>query len=305
MPEYIGYIVAVLVAVAYAILARAIYEVNTFEVNRINITHKLVKEKTPTFVYFSDLHGSSYGLNNYKIISKINEIKPDAILIGGDMIIGKTKSFSCESKETKTAIDLINRLSKDYPIYYTFGNHETRTKNSEKSKVEFMTYLHSIKNDNLHYLNNTHLYVTIQGTRFCLYGMEADNSYYAKKRKKPITTEYVTKCLGESPEHNHSIPIVLSHHPESFDSIAAWGAEYVLSGHNHGGFIRLPGIGGLIGSDYKLFPKYSAGIYKIKENKEHSSTMLLSRGLGTHTIKFRLFNKPELMVIKFIQKSQP
>jgi predicted MPP superfamily phosphohydrolase len=135
--------------------------------------------------------------------------------------------------------------------------------------------------------------------------MEADNSYYAKKKKKPITTEYVTKSLGESPEHNHSIPIVLSHHPESFDSIAAWGAEYVLSGHNHGGFIRLPGIGGLIGSDYKLFPKYSAGIYKIKENKEHSSTMLLSRGLGTHTIKFRLFNKPELMVIKFIQKSQP
>ena len=98
MPEYIGYIVAVLVAVAYAILARAIYEVNTFEVNRINIAHKLVKEKTPTFVYFSDLHGWSYGLNNYKIISKKNELKPDAILIGGDMIIGKTKSFSCESK---------------------------------------------------------------------------------------------------------------------------------------------------------------------------------------------------------------
>lgn len=302
MPQYIGYIIAVFVALAYAVLARAIYEVNTFEVNKINIIHKLVSDRNPTFVYFADLHGTSYGLDNYKIIGKIDEIKPDAILIGGDMIVGRTKSFSCESKETACAIDLINRLAEHYPIYYTFGNHETRTKNNEKSRAEFLTYLHSIKNDNVHLLNNSHLYVTIQGTRFCLYGLEADNSYYSKKHKKPITTEYVTKCLGESPEHAHSIPIVISHHPNSFDSIAAWGAEYVLAGHNHGGFVRLPIIGGVIASDYKLFPRYTGGIYK---NKEHRSTMLLTRGLGTHTIKFRLFNIPELMVITFKAPSQP
>ncbi len=302
MPQYVGYIIAVFVCVTYAVLARAIYEVNTFEVNKINILHRLASDKAPTFVYFADLHGTTYGLHNYRIIGQINEIKPDAILIGGDMIVGKTKKFSCESKETKVAIDLINRLSKDYPIYYTFGNHETRTKINEKSRVEFMSYLHSIQSDNLHLLNNSHQYVTIQGTRFCLYGLEADNSYYSKKKPKTISVDYVTECLGESPEHNHSIPIVISHHPYSFDSLAAWGAEYVLAGHNHGGFVRLPYIGGVIGSDYKLFPKYSGGIYK---DKEHSSTMLLTRGLGTHTIKFRLFNKPELMVIKFKSTSQP
>lgn len=313
MPDIIVYIIAVLILIIYAALMRSMYEINTFEVNKINIVHSLSSDKEPTFVYFADLHGSSYGLDNYKLIDKINKIKPDAILIGGDMIVGKTKSFSCTSKETQSAISLLLRLAEHYPIYYTFGNHETRTKNSEYSRVEFMTYIHSIKHQNIHIMNNTHQYVTIKGTRFCIYGLEADNTYYSKKKKKIIDVDYITKCLGYSPEHNHSIPMVISHQPNSFDALSSWGAEYVLAGHNHGGFVRLPFVGGVIASDYKLFPKYTGGIYhkattydsNIKSKEQQKSTMLLTRGLGTHTIKFRLFNKPEVMVITFKSPSQP
>ncbi len=313
MPQIIGYIIAVLVLLIYAALVRSMYEINTFEINKINIVHRLSSHKEPTFVYFADLHGSSYGYDNYKLIDRIHKIQPDAILIGGDMIVGRTKSFSCSSKETQSAINLLLRLAEHYPIYYTFGNHETRTKNSEHSRIEFMTYLHSISHENMHIMNNTHQYITIKGTRFCIYGLEADNTYYSKKKKKVMDVEYITKCLGDSPEHNHSIPIVISHHPNSFDALCAWGAEYVLAGHNHGGFVRLPFIGGVIASDYKLFPKYTGGIYHkattydsaSTSETEHKSTMLLTRGLGTHTIKFRLFNKPEVMVITFKSSSQP
>ncbi len=290
------YVIAIIVLLIYAAFMRSMYEVRTFEVNKINIVHKLSSDKEPVFVYFSDLHGASYGHDNHKLIEKISAINPDAIIIGGDMIVGSKKEYKSDSKENLAAAALINKLCEKYPVYYGFGNHETRTKQNSKFRVDFNSYIYGIENKNLHILCNKHEYVTYKGTRFCIYGFESDISYYSKKKLKPMDDKYVEKCLGESPEHKHSIPLVISHNPDSFEACAKWGAEYVFSGHNHGGFIRLPFIGGVIASNYRFFPKYSAGIYKSKDN---NSTMLLSKGLGTHTIKFRLFNKPEIMVITF------
>ena len=293
-------LIAVIVLLIYAAIMRSMYEVRTFEVNKINIIHELASEREPVFVYFSDLHGASYGEDNCRLIKAIDKINPDAILIGGDMIVGSKKNYTHNCKENLAAASLIKKLCEKYPVYYGFGNHETRTKQNNKFRVDFNSYIYSIENKNLHILCNKHEYVTYKGTRFCIYGFESDTSYYSKKTLKPMTDEYVHKCLGDSPEHKHSIPLLISHNPDSFEACAKWGAEYVFSGHNHGGFVRLPFIGGVIASNYRLFPKYSAGIYK---SREHKSTMILSKGLGTHTIKFRLFNKPEIMVITFKPKS--
>lgn len=291
-----AYIIAIIILLLYAAIMRSRYECRTFEINKINILHKNASDREPVFLYFSDLHGATYGENNCKLLKKINEINPDAILIGGDMIVGHKKKYKWDSEENLVAISLLNCLCECYPVYYCFGNHETRTKNNKKFRVDFNSYLYRIENKNLHILCNKHEYVTIKGTRFCIYGFEADNSYYSKKKIKPITTDYVTERLGEAPDHNRSIPLVISHNPDSFDALAKWGSEYVFAGHNHGGFVRLPLLGGVIGSNYRLFPKYSAGIYK---HKQHHSTMILSKGLGNHTINFRLFNKPEIMIITF------
>ncbi len=290
------YIIVIIILLIYAAIMRSKYENSTFEVNKINIIHENVGERQPVFVYFSDLHGATYGVNNCTLIDKIDSIKPDAIIIGGDMIVGDKKKYKWDCPENIAAIDLLSNLCERYPVYYGFGNHETRTQNNKKFRVDFNSYLYRIENKNLHILCNKHEYVTIKGTRFCIYGFEPDNSYYSKKRIKTITSEYVSQCLGESPDHKRSIPLVISHNPDSFDAIANWDAEYVFAGHNHGGFIRLPLIGGVIGSNYRLFPKYSAGIYR---HKQHRSTMILSKGLGSHSIKFRLFNKPEIIVITF------
>lgn len=292
-------IIAILVLLIYAAFMRSIYEMRTFEVNKINIMHELASDREPVFVYFSDLHGASYGADNHKLIEKINSINPDAIIIGGDMIVGSKEHYKWDSKENLVAASLITKLCEKYPVYYGFGNHETRTKVNRKFGVDFNSYIYSIQNKNLHILCNKHEYVTYKGTRFCIYGLESDTSYYSKKKIKKTTSDYVEKCLGESPEHKHSIPLLISHNPDAFEACAKWGAEYVFSGHNHGGFIRLPLIGGIIASNYRLFPKYTAGIYK---SKHHRSTMILSKGLGTHTIKFRLFNKPEIVVVTFKNK---
>ena len=293
------YFIAIIILLIYACFFRSKYERSVLTTTKINIKHKLASTCEPVILFFSDLHGVSFGKNNEKLLTAIDNINPDAIIIGGDMIIDKYKHMVNVSKAKENAILLLNKLCEKYTVYYGMGNHETKSRIDEKIKAEYKNYLYRIENKNLHILANKHEYVTIKGTRFCIYGLEIDASYYSKKKLKSADVAYIEQLLGPSPEHERSIPIVISHTPNSFDACAKWGAEYVLSGHNHGGFVRLPFIGGVIASNFRLFPKYSAGIYK---HQDHSSTMLLSRGLGTHTIKFRLFNKPELMIIKFKQK---
>ena len=93
--------------------------------------------------------------------------------------------------------------------------------------------------------------------------------------------------------------LLLAHNPEYLTAYAGWGANLVLSGHIHGGIMILPFLGGVIAPSYELFPKFDFGKFT-----EKNCEMVLSRGLGTHTINIRIFNKPEISVItlKGLQK---
>ena len=81
--------------------------------------------------------------------------------------------------------------------------------------------------------------------------------------------------------------------------LAKYEYDIILSGHIHGGIMRLPYLGGVISPQIRLFPKYSGGLYTINKAK-----MILSRGLGTHTIRFRFFNPPELVVVNPINRER-
>ena len=85
---------------------------------------------------------------------------------------------------------------------------------------------------------------------------------------------------------------MLAHNPDFFEKYVEYGAEYVFSGHNHGGIVRLPFLGGVVSTGYRPFPKYYGGVYK-----KNNTTMYVTRGLGSHTIRFRLFNKPQIHMI--------
>ena len=106
----------------------------------------------------------------------------------------------------------------------------------------------------------------------------------------PVELE-VEKLLGSVKEDKFSI--LLAHNPEYFKSYAKWGADLTVSGHIHGGIMRLPLIGGVISPSLRLFPKYDSG-----EFEENGKKMILSRGMGLHHIKLRFFNRPEISVIK-------
>ena len=90
-----------------------------------------------------------------------------------------------------------------------------------------------------------------------------------------------------------SFQVLIAHNPQYFQEYAGWGADLTVSGHVHGGIIRLPLIGGVISPAIALFPKYDGGKF-VRDGK----TMILSRGLGTHTIHVRFYNPGEVAVIR-------
>ena len=120
-----------------------------------------------------------------------------------------------------------------------------------------------------------------------------DRMYYKRFRKIKMEDTYLKDVIGTPKKDVYEI--LLAHNPEYFEEYAAWGADLVLSGHVHGGIMRLPVLGGVISPKLVLFPKYDGGRFE-----EKNATMILSRGLGMHTLPIRIFNPAELVVIHLL-----
>ena len=117
-------------------------------------------------------------------------------------------------------------------------------------------------------------------------------SSYRKFSKESVTSGDITELLGR-PAAEDACTILLAHNPAYMDAYLEWGADLILSGHLHGGLVRVPGIGGIVTPQGFLFPKYSGEM-----TKEGDQTVIVSRGLGTHTLNIRLFNTPELISVQ-------
>ena len=117
---------------------------------------------------------------------------------------------------------------------------------------------------------------------------------YHRGRKKEIpTSEQIETLLGNPVKKEDEVTILLAHNPMYFSKYHNGNPDLVLSGHLHGGIMILPFLGGVIGPDFRLFPKYYEGVFK-----ENDTFMIVSRGLGTHHLPFRFFNRPEVTVIE-------
>ena len=124
-----------------------------------------------------------------------------------------------------------------------------------------------------------------------------NSEFYGRFRQPDMSDEYISELLGDNNKECYNV--LIAHNPMYFDYYERWGADLVISGHIHGGIMRLPYLGGVISPQIRLFPKYSGGLYTINKAK-----MILSRGLGTHTIRFRFFNPPELVVVNPINRER-
>ena len=240
-------------------------------------------------VFLSDLHNKQFGKNNSQLLEAIEEIRPDAVLVGGDMINGKP------GEKLDRAVNLLRKLKEKYPVYYANGNHEHRIKlYPETYGDEAERYAAALAELGIVPMVNTH--VQLPGINLIIYGSEIDKYFYKRFITPAMEPEYLPGLLG-SPDPG-AYTVLLAHNPDYFPHYARWGADLVLSGHIHGGIVRIPiWDRGLLSPNVRFFPKYDGGVFH-----EGDCTMILSRGLGIHTIPFRLFNPAEVIVIDFTEQ---
>ena len=287
---YIG--LAVLLIVLFAVAAEIRRELHSFKVTCYHVTSRKLSglSRPLTVLFLSDLHNWKYGKNNKGLLLAIENEHPDLILIGGDMLVGK-KDIAYD-----TALDLIRRLPALCPVYYVNGNHEQRMK--EESEIygdTYNIYKRKLEENGVVFLENASRRIRIMDTDISIAGLELPCSVYTKFRKAHITEKTISSMLGE-PDSCYTI--LLAHNPAYMDAYLKWGADIVLSGHLHGGLIRLPLIGGVVTPQGFFFPKYSGEM-----TREGDQTVIVSRGLGTHTINVRFLNAPELISIRFDAES--
>ena len=123
----------------------------------------------------------------------------------------------------------------------------------------------------------------------CFTGLTVPQTVYRNpeggyRNLSAMTREMVESCLGSNAHHPC---VLLAHSPLGFSAYAEWGADVVLSGHVHGGIVRIGEIG-LLSPERKFLPRYTKGIFK-----ENGCSMIVSAGIG----KFRVNNPPEVICL--------
>lgn len=263
---------------------------NRFTIREYHCSSGSLK-KGMKIVLLSDLHSKSFGRDNRRLLQAIEDIGPDMILIAGDMYtagLGQT---------TDVAEKLVCTLAARYPVYYGMGNHEYKTRMFPKEYGEvYDDYVQKLGQAGVRLLINEK--VCLSEVPVDIFGLDLGREYYPKMRHARMEKDYLTGLLGRPDETRFSV--LIAHNPDYFEEYAAWGADLVVSGHVHGGLMRLPVLGGVLSPAIRLFPKYDGGLFR-----EGKSTMVLSRGLGTHTLPIRIFNPGELVVIQVDCQNDP
>jgi len=276
-------IVGILVILAVIIIIRVLYELATLQITNYEIeSEKIEKEKNVRLAVLSDLHNREYGNDNEKLIELIRNQSPDYILLAGDMMTASV------NKDYEKVLTFIEKLREIAPVYFSLGNHEKRAFIGGDYYQEMNTKIkESFSQNDIVLLQNEHKDLD---NNVSLYGLDIDYKFYKKPKAPFYGPEDLASDINIEDESRYNI--MMAHSPKFFKTYALSNVDLIVSGHYHGGAVRLPGIGGVISPQFVPFPKYDKGEYVSGD-----TVMIVSSGCGSHKVNLRLFNKPEVMVI--------
>ena len=225
----------------------------------------------------SDLHNAEFGEENKDLLVLLSQIKPDVIVLTGDLI-------DSHQTDIEIALDFAGKAVQIAPVFYVSGNHEARVPEYEQLKT-------GLTDLGVTVLENQKGQITRDGESITLMGIQdhSFHTYYLFGDAESVSRQAITSLQNES----GGFTVLLSHRPELFELYVDTGVDLVFSGHAHGGQFRLPFVGGLVAPNQGFFPKYDAGQF-VEEN----TTMIVSRGVGNSIIPFRINNPPEIVVVK-------
>lgn len=227
-------------------------------------------------VQVSDLHNNLYGIDQSYLISCIKAAKPDIIVITGDLVDRNTA-------DVDNAMAFVERAVEIAPVFYVSGNHEADILDKYKELMIRMgqSGVTELENDNCTLIAEEGT-ITLAGIR---------DPAFDWSRSSADTADAEIKKALEGTDRDQ-VTILLSHRPELLKTYSKNGIDLVLSGHAHGGQVRLPFIGPIYSPSQGLFPKITSGLYR-----EGETQLYVSRGIGNGIAPFRFNDGPELAVI--------
>lgn len=274
-------LLAIVVVIAWGLIrSKYSLEVTNYVLSSPKLTASI------RMVQLTDLHNSEFGENNERLVRMVSRQQPDLILMTGDMLNGR-------EDETEIAVNLVRRLTEVAPVYFSYGNHEVT---HERMFARDLTAIFEEAGATV--INRTYEDVTVNGQMIRLggiYGYCLPAKYLYSGEAKRWECEYLKEF-----QDTESYTVLLAHLPTCWirnDNLDIWEIDCVLSGHEHGGQIRLPWIGGLYAPDQGFFPGRSSGIYASQDGKR---VMVLSRGLGSGVGVPRFNNVPEIVVVDIL-----
>lgn len=225
-----------------------------------------------TIVQLSDLHGRIFGKDSARLVRLAADQEPDIIVITGDMADENTGDFAgIES--------LLSQLGDIAPVYYVSGNHEWWARCLPELESIFAR-------QNVRYLKNEYVMLEREGESIALLGAEDPNGP-ANMISPPELVETLETEQGEG------FRVLLGHRNYWRDNYPELDVDLIFCGHAHGGIVRIPFAGGLVGTNFELFPDDVEGAVESGRY-----TMIVSRGLGNSVPVPRFFNNPELVAVK-------
>lgn len=247
--------------------------------SRLKIVHYSIKSDEVSneikLALITDLHNCGYGKNQQQLLKEIDKEKPDAILLGGDIFD--------DDYITENAFTLIESLADDYKLYYVSGNHEWWS----GDMYELFGYLDSVGVITLRGESDV---LEVGDSRITICGIDDPAVIFYDEEYADFDEQLasVGKSLGKG------FNLLLSHRPNHEDMYFDYDFDLVLSGHAHGGQVRIPFLlNGLYAPNQGLFPRVAGGRYDFE-----NGTMIVSRGLSReNTIVPRVFNRPELVFV--------
>lgn len=269
-------------------LARSRYERDCLVTEKYRIASEKIHGQGKTIVFLTDLHNKEFGEENSRLLETVRKVKPDAVLFGGDGMVAKRGN-----SDVRIPLALLTELAKEFPVYCGNGNHESRMLwKSEIYGETYENYRTALENAGIRYLANE---AADLDSDIRIYGLDLPKSAYLP-RSGEIPEGLLKETLGEpDPE---KFCLLLAHSPLFFEEYAAWGADLALSGHFHGGTIRLPLVGGVMTPQYQFFYPRCAGYFELPGKEREKGRMIVGRGLGTHSINIRLNDKPQVVVVR-------
>ena len=225
----------------------------------------------------TDFHSSD---NADDVVAMVASCAPDAVLMVGDMFDDDTAN-----RPTERTLSLMRQLSAQYPCYYVSGNHEAWT-------GEMDALYQQTEEAGVTVLRMSSGVLTVRGQRIALCGVP--DPYEMVFSGAPDTEEQLRQALEDVDSADFTV--LLAHRPELLAKYAQFPLDLVVSGHAHGGQVRIPGVlNGLYAPNQGWFPKLAGGAYT-----QDGTTLIVSRGLAVRTRLPRIFNRPEVVLVRCV-----